>query len=129
VPEILVTINGRHYRMACEDGEEEHLLRLAKQFDDRITMLREKLGEIGDSRLSVMAALTVEDDLWERDNKILRLEKEIAGLLEARTASAERSQATQSAYVAALTTAADRIEAIAKKLNQTTVPGGQAARG
>jgi cell division protein ZapA len=105
------------------------LLQLAKQFDDRITMLREKLGEIGDSRLAIMAALTVADELWESANKIQNLEKEITGLLEARTATSERSQATQSAYVVALTTAAERIEAIAKKLNQSTPPEGQTARG
>jgi cell division protein ZapA len=59
---INVTINGRQYRMACEAGQENRLLRLAG-LEARIANLRGKFGEIGDGRLTVMAALTVADEL------------------------------------------------------------------
>ena len=59
MPQVNVTINGRQFRMACEDGEEPHLLRLAEDLDARITRLRGRFGEIGDTRLTVMAALTL----------------------------------------------------------------------
>ena len=63
MPQVSVTINGRQFRMACEDGEEAHLLRLAEDIDQRIARLRERFGEIGDTRLTVMAALTLADEL------------------------------------------------------------------
>ena len=63
--QVNVTINGRQFRMACEDGQEGHLIELARDLDMRISGLRGKFGEIGDTRLTVMAALTVADELAE----------------------------------------------------------------
>jgi cell division protein ZapA len=117
--QVSVSINGRQYRMACEDGQENHLARLAKNLDDRILELRGKFGQIGDARLIVMAALTVADDLAEMGKKVRQLEDEIAALQDARVVSADRSQATHAAIAAAFNSAADRIESISRKLNQT----------
>jgi cell division protein ZapA len=122
--QVSVTINGRQYRMACEDGQENHLLRLAKDLDERIVGLRGKFGQIGDARLIVMAALTVSDDLAEMGKKIRQLQDEIAALQDARVVSADRMQATQAAIVAAFNSAAERIEGISRKLNQTVAEGG-----
>ena len=63
--QVNVTINGRQFRMACEDGEEAHLMELAEDLDRRIQKLRARFGEIGDTRLTVMAALTLADELAE----------------------------------------------------------------
>lgn len=54
--QVSVTINGRQFRMACEDGQEAHLMSLARDLDSRIEGLRAKFGEIGDTRLTVMAS-------------------------------------------------------------------------
>jgi cell division protein ZapA len=116
---VNVTIHGRQYRMACEDGEEDHLTRLADEFNKRVDGLRGSFGEIGDSRLLVMAALTVSDALAEAKAQVARLEEELAGLQEARTVAAGRSQATQAATVAALNAAAERIERVTRSLNQS----------
>jgi len=127
--QVTVTINGREYRMACEDGQESHLMKLAKLLDDRIVQLRGSFGEIGDTRLTVMAALTVADELAETGRRIRHLEEEIIALQDARVVAADRSQATQAAIVAALNSAAERIEGITRKLNQTVVNGGGAPVG
>ena len=127
--QVNVTINGRNYRMACEDGQEEHLMQLARDIDERIDNLRGNFGEVGDSRLTVMAALTVADELVEAGKKIRRLEEEIAGLQDARVASAERAQQTQVAIIAALNAASERIEGITRKLNQTISNGNGIAVG
>ena len=122
--QVNVTINGRQFRMACEDGQEAHLQQLAKELDDRITELRGKFGEVGDTRLTIMAALTVADELSEVANKLHRLEQELGGAQDARAAASARTQATQAAVVAAFNSAAERIEGITKKLNQTaSAPG------
>lgn len=120
--QVNVTINGRQFRMACEDGEEARLLRLAEDLDASIAKLRTRFGEIGDTRLTVMAALTLADELSETKEKLQRLEPELATLRNASVASADRSQTTQTAVIAALNAAAERIENITKRLNET-VPG------
>ena len=124
--QVSVTINGRQYRMACEDGQENHLIKLAKNLDERIVELRGKFGQIGDARRIVMAAITVADDLAETGKKIRQLQDEIASLQDARVVSADRMQATQAAIVAAFNSAAERIEGIARKLNQTVAEGNVA---
>jgi cell division protein ZapA len=118
--EVTVTINARQYRMACENGQEDHLQKLAADLDQRIGQLRASFGkEIGDTRLTVMAALTVADELAEAGKSIRRMEEELAALRDARVMASDRSQATQVALVNAFNSAAERIEGIAKKLNQT----------
>jgi cell division protein ZapA len=110
--------------MACEDGEEARLSRLAEDLDASIATLRTRFGEIGDTRLTVMAALTLADQLSETKEKLQRLEPELATLRNASVASADHSQATQTAVVAALNAAAERIENITKRLNETVPESG-----
>ena len=117
--QVIVVINARQFRMACEDGQEDHLQLLAKDIDERITTLRGQFGEIGDARLTVMAALMVADELSESVKKVRRLEEELAALQDAGAVAADRSRATQAALVTAFNAAAERIESVAKKLNRT----------
>ena len=122
---INVTINGRQYRMACEEGQEARLLKLAENLETRIGSLRGKFGEIGDARLTVMAALTVCDELLDASARILNLEEELAALRDVRVVAADRARATQTAVAAALNSAADRIEKTTQVLNRT-IGGGVA---
>jgi cell division protein ZapA len=122
---INVTINGRQYRMACEEGQEARLLQLAEGFEARIGQLRGKFGEIGDSRLTVMAALTLADELLDAEQRIRALEDELATLRNVRVVASDRIRATQTAVAAALNSAADRIEKTTQVLNRT-IGGGVA---
>jgi cell division protein ZapA len=115
--QVTVTINGRQFRVACEDGQESHLLRLAQDLDQRIEKLRGSFGEIGDTKLTVMAALTVADELADANGRLRRLEADLAELQSARAVAAERSDVTQAAITAALNAAAERIEQVTKVLN------------
>jgi cell division protein ZapA len=124
--QVNVTINGRQFRMACEDGQEGHLIELARDLDLRISGLRGKFGEIGDTRLTVMAALTVADELAEAGHRVKRLEEELAALQDARVLTSDRNKAAQASIAAALGAAAERIESITKKLNATIGNGGVA---
>jgi cell division protein ZapA len=124
--QVNVTINGRQFRMACEDGEEGHLARLAEDLDARISKLRLRFGEIGDTRLTVMAAITLADELAEANKKLKAIEPELAAMQEVRAQSADRTKATQAAVAAALNAAAERIERMAKQLNETVRDDGVA---
>lgn len=123
--QVNVTIAGRQFRMACEDGQESHLQQLAKDLDDRIVALREQFGEIGDARLTVMAALMLADELSEVGKKLKRLEQDHIALQDARAASTLQTQSGQAAIANALNAAAERIEGVARKLAQPTAPAAQ----
>ena len=120
---INVTINGRQYRMACEEGQEVRLLKLAENLEARVVTLRGKFGEIGDARLTVMAALTACDELLDAGHRIRQLEEELEGLRNARAVAADRARATQTAVANALDAAAERIEKTTQVLNRT-IGGG-----
>lgn len=116
--QVSVTINGRQFRMACEDGQEGHLMNLARDLDGRIDGLRAKFGEIGDTRLTVMAALTIADSLAETTTRIKRLEDELAALQNARVEALKIDKTARAAITNALNAAAERIESITAKLKQ-----------
>jgi cell division protein ZapA len=122
---INVTINGRQYRMACEEGQETRLLRLAESLESRVESLRGKFGEIGDARLTVMAALTACDELLDANSRIRMLEEELDALRNVRVVAADRARATQIAVANALNSAAERIEKTTQILNRT-IGGGVA---
>jgi cell division protein ZapA len=124
--QVTATIAGRQFRLACEDGQEDHLQALAADIDERITKLRRKFGEIGDTRLTVMAALTVADELTETTRRLCQLEEEVE---DARVVAADRAKAASAAVVNAFNSAAERIEGITKKLNTTVGNGGGVAMG
>jgi cell division protein ZapA len=127
--QVTATIAGRQFRLACEDGQEEHLLALAKDLDQRIIDLRAKFGEIGDTRLTVMAALMIADELAEAQRHIGVVAEDVAALQEARAVAADRAKAASSAVVHAFNSAAERIEGITRKLNQTVPNGSGVAIG
>ncbi|MBB5074187.1 cell division protein ZapA [Bartonella callosciuri] len=78
---VSVTIDGKVYRMACDKGQEHHLIKLAGRLDQYITHLKTNFGEIGDHRLSVMAGIMIIDEMEEikRENK--KLQEDYTALL------------------------------------------------
>ncbi|MCP4384959.1 MAG: cell division protein ZapA [Hyphomicrobiales bacterium] len=117
--QVNVTISGKTFRMACGDGEEEHLASLGQRLDETIEELRSQFGEIGDQRLTVMAAITMADQYTESERRIGALESEIAGLEEARAALVERQDGGETEIARSLEVLADRLEAVAGRLSGT----------
>jgi cell division protein ZapA len=117
--QIAVTIDGKSYRMACDDGQEDHLTGLAALYDGRIQDMRTSFGEIGDMRLAVMAAITVADELADTRAK---LEDAKTLLAEARAvidgADAARNQSEQK-LATSVVALAERVERISKSLAST----------
>lgn len=73
--QVEIRINGRDYRVTCEDGQEERLQQLAAYFDRHVSGLSAELGQIGDARLMLLAALTVCDELFDAKGRISDLEE------------------------------------------------------
>lgn len=123
--EVSVTINGRVYRMACDPGQEDHLSRLGRELDQRIAQMRDSFGEIGDTRLAVMAAIMVADELAEIKRRLRAADQEIRSLQDAREHAAQRAEADERAVAEVMEQAAEKIERIAQSLNGG-VSGGAA---
>jgi cell division protein ZapA len=115
--QVKVTISGKTYRMACDDGEEAHLSDLAERLDRSIEHLRQRFGEIGDQRLTVMAAITLADQQAEAERRLAAVEVEVADNDDARAAIVERQSAADASVAGAIGAIAARIEALASRLS------------
>ncbi|WP_210496782.1 cell division protein ZapA [Microvirga antarctica] len=115
--QVSVVIAGKTYRIACADGEEEHLEGLAAAFDSRIEDMRAAVGEIGDMRLHVMAAITIADELQDTKKRLAALDAEMAELRKFASTGDERTQMIEARLADGIQKAADRIERLARGLN------------
>jgi cell division protein ZapA len=114
--QVTVTIADKVYRIACDDGQEDHLLRLATELDDRIAEMRHSFGEIGDRRLTVMAAIAALDQREELRERVAQLERDVTALREQEGAMAAEFDRTEAEIAAAVVEAAERIEVVAREL-------------
>ncbi len=113
MPLVNVLVNGRAYAVACDDGEEEHLRELGAFLDKRVRELTASVGQVGDSRLILMAGLLVADELSEALAHLEERDRELATLKNLSAAAADTLQESENRIAEALESAASRIEAIA----------------
>jgi cell division protein ZapA len=111
-----VLLNGRAYTVACDEGEQDHVRELGQFLDKRVRELSGSVGQVGDSRLLLMAGLVIADELAEALAKLNERDKEIASLKSTLAESQEASQKREDRAAEALEGAASRIEAIAVRL-------------
>jgi cell division protein ZapA len=104
--QLNIQINGRPYSVGCEDGQEAHLLELAKVFDRQVRQVSQDVGQLGETRLFLMGALLLADELSDLRARHAALQAEL-----------HRSQSGKTAVelkaIAALESAAKRIETLA----------------
>ncbi|MEM8794962.1 MAG: cell division protein ZapA [Pseudomonadota bacterium] len=115
---VSVVIDGKTYRMACDEGQDEHLRALAVKLDSAIQNLKGGFGEIGDLRLAIMAGIMIADEHSEMERQNRALEAEVASLKENRKALIERYQSTEETLSGALSEVVERIDTMAEKLKQ-----------
>ncbi|WP_163359821.1 cell division protein ZapA, partial [Klebsiella aerogenes] len=82
-------------RMACDDGQEEHLMRLAADVDGKVEQLKQAFGEIGDTRLTVMAAIMVADEMADVRRRLRAAETELAELRDVRATMEKEAEARE----------------------------------
>lgn len=118
MPEVNVEINGRKYRMACEEGQQKHLIGLAERFNGQVEQLKGAVGEIGDNRLTVMAGIAVVDELAEAERRIKALEEEVLVLTRAGQEVAAELETLEDKFATRLNEAARVIEGVAGALDE-----------
>jgi len=62
---VTVQVNGRPYAVGCADGQENRVRAMAQQFDAKVRHVADGVGQVGDLRLFLMAALILADELQE----------------------------------------------------------------
>lgn len=114
---VSIDINGRKYALGCDDGEEDRLHRLGQKLDDRVKMLANQFGQIGDLRLLVMAGITLTDELDDVTGNLEQTaEKMTADMRRQSDAALTAAQKSEADATNSLTKAAERIEALAARL-------------
>src|ERR1700722_10262230 len=61
--QVTIEVNGRAYTVGCEDGQERHLTELARLFDRQVRQVGQEVGQLGETRLFLMGALLLADEL------------------------------------------------------------------
>lgn len=108
MPTLDVTINGRRHTVQCGEGEEGRLRRLAAYVDGRVRELAQQYGQIGDTRLLVLAALLIADELDDAYAEIKRL----------RQAASEQARESEARAAEMVERLAERLERLAAELEQ-----------
>lgn len=108
--QVSITVNGKAYVLACGEGEEQHLARLARAVDQRISEIVGSVGQVGEARLLLVAALMATDELWDATRQIeaLRAQQLPAA-----------AQAPDPALGGEIEALAETIETIAERLKET----------
>jgi cell division protein ZapA len=109
MPLVNVMVNGRAYTIACDEGEEEHLRQLADRVDAKAREVLSSVGQVGDARLLLMAAILIADEHHGG-------QEDAAGHAEAKAELEDRAEAAETRAVAALENVASRLEQIAAGL-------------
>lgn len=92
--QVTIQVNGRPYAVGCEDGQEPHLIELARLFDRQVRQVSADMGQLGETRLFLMGALLLADELMDAKARLPAIQAELARLqsdnarLEARAAAA-----------------------------------------
>lgn len=67
---VSITVNDRAYAIGCEPGQEDQVRKLGTAFNTRVQDLVGQVGQIGDLRLFLMAALTMADELQDANDRL-----------------------------------------------------------
>ena len=121
--QVTVTIDGKAYRMACEEGQEAHLTDLATRFDRYVMHLKSQFGEIGDLRVTVMAGIMIMDEVSELTRRVTALEAELETLRSNRDTVLAANTRNEETLATVIDEVATRIRGITEKL--TARPGAE----
>lgn len=116
MPLVNVMVSGRAYTIACDEGEEEHLKELAAHVDGKVRELLESVGQVGDQRLLLMAALLITDEFYEARSKLEGYAKHAGDLASAHEEISGKLSQSESQAINLLERMSKRAEDIAARL-------------
>lgn len=127
MPEVTITIAGRDFVVACQDGEEPYLKTAAKMLDNEAKIMMEQVGRLPEGRMLLMAGLMLadrtvglEDSQRELKDRVASLEQELEELKSAPAPEPERVEVAviPDSVTDTLAEIAARAEALADSLEE-----------
>lgn len=115
MPTLPLSIHGKTYRIACDDGQEAHLVRLGAYLDERCRHLASSVGHVKEDLLLVMVALLIADELSDVSAELQDLRVAL-GATGATDGPSAREQAEER-VAQTIEALARRIETIAEAFN------------
>lgn len=109
---VNVMVNGRAYTIACDEGEEERLRELASLVDAKAREVLETVGQVGDQRMLLMAALLMADECHESRSRMAAQGKDLGDLAGLQQGLSEQLGQVEEIAAEALEQAAERAEAL-----------------
>jgi cell division protein ZapA len=117
MPLVNVMVNGRAYTVACDDGEQEHLRELAQVVDAKAREVLSSVGQVGDARLLLMAALLLADEYHGAMARLADTATTAGSFDDVRGALEDRATGIEEKAADLLEQAAKKAEDIAARLN------------
>ena len=77
---INIKFNGKEFLLSCEDGQEEHLLELSQNINEKFDQLKSKLGNLGENKLLLITSIKLMDEYFETKKKIEEKKNEVEKL-------------------------------------------------
>ncbi|MGL5115587.1 MAG: cell division protein ZapA [Beijerinckiaceae bacterium] len=114
--QVTVLVDGKSYRLACDDGQEAHLVGLANAVDGKLKTLKGQVGEIGDLRLMVMTSIMMADEAEEIRTKLAAIEATLASMQSENLARDAAAAARERGMTEAIDAVAQRMARIAETL-------------
>jgi cell division protein ZapA len=78
--QVTIEVNGRPYTVGCQDGQERHLVELARLFDRQVREVGQEVGQLGETRLFLMGALLMADELFDTQGRLAQAQTELERL-------------------------------------------------
>jgi cell division protein ZapA len=78
--QVTIEVNGRAYTVGCEDGQENHLVELSRQFDRQVREVSQAVGQLGETRLFLMGALLLADELADAKSRLAHAQADLVRL-------------------------------------------------
>jgi cell division protein ZapA len=116
MPLVNVMVNERSYTIACDEGQEAHLQKLAAHVDGKARELLKSAGQPGEQRLLLMAALLIADEYFESQEEVERRALEMSETFGAREEALARIGETERDAAVTIDSAAARIDDVAARL-------------
>ncbi len=103
--QVSITINNQKYTITCDDGQEERLAELATYFDKQVTTIANSVQGISDSRLMLLAGLTICDELKETQMRLEKLQQ-------------NKGMTSEDGAVRVIETAAKKVRQVSQRLEE-----------
>ena len=78
MPEVTISIGGRPFQVACQEGEEHFLQSAAALLDNEASILMDQIGRLPEARMLLMAGLMLADKAAGTDDQLKALEDRLA---------------------------------------------------